>query len=140
MKGIMERLHILPVVSPEKMVPESAHFDVLFGSQPSDQLFHQLAIGNKVFTGLMAGCALLLENTIAHRKLLSSISPCAALIEFRDKSGLASVLKQIASNKTALEQRRCKAWSLATSTFNWEMESQKLVHAVDSVLSRSQRN
>lgn len=127
-------LEVLPVTPPDTMVAECAKFDVLFGSQPSDELFHQLAIGNKVFAGIVAGCALLLEDTIAHRNLYQKVGSCSILVSYRDTAALSAALAGYAIDRDRLIQQRRAAWGLGSSTYNWEYESQKVVQSVSCAL------
>ena len=130
-------LEVLPVTPPDTMVAECAKFDVLFGSQPSDELFHQLAIGNKVFTGLAAGCALLLEDTIAHRVLCQEMSSCSTVVAYRDSAMLGAALAGYAFDRDRLIRQRRAAWELGSSTYNWECESLKVVQSVSHGLESS---
>ncbi len=128
--AVTDILEILPVTPPDTMVAECAKFDVLFGSQPSDELFHQLAIGNKVFAGLAAGCALLLEDTIAHRNLYHEMSSCSTLVAYKDPTALAAALADYALDPVRLIRQRRAAWELGSSTYNWEGEAKKVVQSV----------
>ncbi|MES2922359.1 MAG: glycosyltransferase [Verrucomicrobiota bacterium] len=134
--AVPDILEILPVTPPDTMVAECAKFDVLFGSQPSDELFHQLAIGNKVFAGLAAGCALLLEDTIAHRSFYQEMSSCSTLVAYRDPAALAGALSGFLDSDRLIRQRRA-AWEMGSSTYNWEYESQKVVQSISSALYSS---
>lgn len=131
-----DNLTILPVIPPDKIVTDCMKYDILFGSQPSDDLFHQLAIGNKVFTGINAGTALLLEDTIAHKLLNRDIKECALTTSYKDSVSLEKKLKQISKKPNELVKMQKKAWNLATKKFNWESESKKLVEAVESVIKK----
>lgn len=132
--AVPDILEILPIVPPDIMVSECAKFDVLFGSQPSVELFHQLAIGNKVFTGIVAGCALLLEDTIAHRIINQEMSVCSTVVSYRDRAQLQAVLADYALDRDRLIRQRRAAWDLGSSTYNWECESLKVVVAVSRAL------
>ena len=48
--GLSDALEIQPRALPSEMVRLAAENDVALGTQPSDEPFHQLAVGNKVFT------------------------------------------------------------------------------------------
>lgn len=117
-----------PPAPPAEMVRIASEHDVLVGTQPGDDLFHQLAIGNKVFTGMMAGCALVLTDTIAHRRLLAS-HPAAGVL-FQGEAELVRELKALLTNREQLLARRQRSWDLAENRFSWEQESLLLVRAV----------
>ena len=98
--GLSEQLHILPAEEPNEMVRLAAQHDILLGTQPGNELFNQMAIGNKVFTGMSAGLALALSDTIAHRQLMTEAAGCGFL--FRDgdevRRSQKSMLGMIPSN------------------------------------------
>ncbi len=131
--GSMGLVEILPIVDNSKMVSEAAKHDVLFGSQPSEQLFHQLAVGNKVFTGLLAGCVLLVTDTIAHKELQQDLSDCMYLAK-NNVNALGTVLKQLASDPARLLQMRKAAWDSGTARYHWGRECLAWTAAMNEAL------
>jgi len=135
--GLSQQLEILPRAEPTEMVPLAAEHDILLGTQPGAELFHQMAIGNKVFTGMMAGLALALSDTIAHRELLSEVPGCGFLFQDRDVEGLTAKLRELLDDPSRLEAMKLLSWHHAEVRFNWEQESKILLQTVNTVLSRS---
>lgn len=123
--GVQERLSILPLESPDRMVALSAEHDVMLGSQPGSELFHQMAIGNKVFTGMMAGLALALTDTIAHRDLVANAPGCGFLFPDEDHQRLAKILTDLLREPGALRRMQESSWAWAEREFNWEHESRR---------------
>jgi len=134
---LSERLQILPRAEPTEMVRLAAEHDILLGTQPGTDLFHQMAIGNKVFTGMMAGLALALSDTIAHRELMTEARGCGFLFRDGDVESLASQLNELLANREKLERMKATSWNLAESTFNWEGESKALLDTIDRVIPAS---
>lgn len=132
---IPDALALAPGAAPRDMVPLAGEHDLCFGTQPGTQLFHQLAVGNKVFTGMMAGCAVALTDTTAHRRLLAAHEGWAFRFSNDDPLSLADQLTQLAGTPTRLAAMRERAWSLASDTFNWETESARLVAVVRDTLA-----
>ncbi len=133
--GLNEQLTILPRAEPAEMVRLAAEHDVIFGAQPGNELFNQMAIGNKVFTGMMAGMALALSDTIAHRELLAEASGCGFLFPDGDIRSLAAQLDKLITNPDELQRMKVASWELAEKKFNWERESKTLLHAIDRILA-----
>src|SRR5208337_3446292 len=131
--GLEGRLEILPIALADEMVRLAAQYDILLGSQPGDELFHQMAIGNKVFTGMMAGLALALTNTIAHRELLANAPGCGFLFKDSDVQELANRLNTLLSQPSMLLEMKQASWRLAQERFNWEIESKQLITTVAQV-------
>jgi glycosyltransferase involved in cell wall biosynthesis len=134
---VSDRLQIEPLASPHDMVRLASEHDILLGSQPGDELFHQLAIGNKVFTGMMAGLALALTDTVAHRALLARTSACGFLFPAGDAKALASRLDAVVDQTGALDTMKRASWAAATDEFNWDLESRRLVRLVSDLTTRA---
>jgi len=135
--GLSNQLQILPRAEPGQMVRLAAEHDILLGTQPGSDLFNQMALGNKVFTGMMAGLALALSDTIAHRELLAEAPGCGVLFPDGDVEGLASQLNHLLCDRRRIETMKLQAWSLAETRFNWEEESRTLLRTIDQLLSHS---
>ena len=137
--GLEGSVECLPLADPRTMVEEAGDCDVLFGSQPSQELFHQLAIGNKVFTGVLAGCVGLLSDTIAHRRLAEGLGDCVELVDHRDAEAFGEVLVRMGRDREDLVRRQEAAWELGTSRYHWEAESELLIDAVGRALEGEER-
>jgi glycosyltransferase involved in cell wall biosynthesis len=128
--GIVEQLQIFPRADPSEMVRLAAEHDIMLGTQPGTEPFNQLAIGNKVFTGMMAGLALGLSDTTAHRELLEDASDCGFMFRDGDVEKLATHLNDLVDNVEKLNRMKARAWNLADTRFNWEIESKKLLQVI----------
>jgi glycosyltransferase involved in cell wall biosynthesis len=135
--GLNGRLQIEPLASPQHMVALASAHDILLGSQPGEELFHQLAIGNKVFTGMMAGLALALSDTIAHRDFLKKAPGCGFLFPRCDAGMLARQLDDLLQESGALESQKRASWLLAEREYNWDRESRRLLTIVREWTSRT---
>jgi hypothetical protein len=135
--GLSNQLQILPRAEPGQMVRLASEHDILLGTQPGSDLFNQMALGNKVFTGMMAGMVLALSDTIAHRELLAEAPDCGFLFPDGDIEGLASQLNHLLCDRPRIEAMKLQAWNHAEARFNWEAESKTLLHTIDQLLSTS---
>jgi glycosyltransferase involved in cell wall biosynthesis len=133
--GLGDALRIEPGAPPGEMVRLAGEHHVCLGTQPGRQLFHQLAIGNKVFTGLMAGCVVALTDTLAHRRLLAEHDGWAFTFGDNDPGLLAAGLNRLFADPSALAGARRRAWDLGTNAYNWERESGRLVDSVAAALA-----
>jgi glycosyltransferase involved in cell wall biosynthesis len=135
--GVSQQLQIMPRAEPAEMVRLAAEHDVMLGTQPGTELFNQMAIGNKVFTGMMAGLALALSDTIAHRQLATEVEGCGFLFRDGDVQSLASKLNGLLTGREKLDRMKENSWNRAETKFNWEEESKTLLWTVDEVLAGS---
>ena len=129
--GAGKAVSILDVVAPNAMVKEASDYAILFGSQPTKELFHQLAIGNKVFTGLAAGCRLLLSDTVAHRDFVQRFKVKAIFfdhsVEGSIEAGLMDLLNTDEASPPSNGQNMHHA---ALKVLDWDVESHLLTEAV----------
>jgi glycosyltransferase involved in cell wall biosynthesis len=138
--GLGDRVEVRGRALPEEMVRLAGEHDVVLGSQPTAEAFHQMAIGNKVFTGLMAGTLLALTDTPAHRLLKQALGDSAVLFPNGDAEGLAGALNQVIASDDRLLAAKCAAWRLAEERFSWEHESTKLIERVERLIGRAPRS
>ncbi|MBD2357540.1 hypothetical protein H6G41_23490 [Tolypothrix sp. FACHB-123] len=124
---VAQYLEIKPISSPNKMVKLAAEHDIALGTQPGKELFHQMAIGNKVFTGMMAGLCLALTDTIAHRQLMREAPGCGFLFPDEDEYILAERLNELLNNYERIQKMKSTSWHLAEERFNSEKEVQILL-------------
>lgn len=127
-------LDILPIVDPSRMVIEAATSDILFGSQPGREPFNDLAVGNKIFTGLLAGCAVLASDTTAHRRLARSLEGCMMLVDHSQGNALQEAISRLASSPSTLLSMRTAAWNAASERFHWEAENKNWLNAIQATL------
>ncbi len=137
--GVGELLEIAPLDAPDRMVQLAAEHDILLGAQPGRELFHQLAIGNKVFTGMMAGLALALTDTIAHRELLRRAPGCGFLFADGDEINFAKQIERFFVDPGLLQRMKQSSWDWATREFNWETESRRHVEMIETLGSGAHR-
>jgi glycosyltransferase involved in cell wall biosynthesis len=130
--GLGQYLQIEPLASPLEMVRLAAQHDILLGTQPGDDLFHQMAIGNKVFTGMIAGLGLALTDTIAHREFIFENSGCGFVFSNEDSNQLAEKLNFLIANRSVLQQIKQTSWNLSEEKFNWEKESDILIRSIQN--------
>jgi len=135
--NVSDRLTIEPLASPQQMVAIASSHDILLGSQPGEELFHQLAIGNKVFTGMMAGLALALSDTVAHRDLMVRAPGCGFLFPASDEKVLARQLDGLLDERHVLESMKRASWVAAEREFNWDEDSRRLVALVGALTARA---
>jgi glycosyltransferase involved in cell wall biosynthesis len=132
--GLGQSLIVQGAAAPAEMVALAGQHSFCLGTQPSRQLFHQMAIGNKVFVGMMSGAVGALTDTIAHRRLLAEHSGWAFLFGENSPERLAAEINRLLDDSRLFAAMRRRAWDLAGTVFNWEHQSIALVEAVDRSL------
>ena len=91
----------------------------------------------EVFTGMMAGLALALSDTIAHRDLMTKAPGCGFLFPPSDAGTFARQLDDLLHDGRALESQKRASWLLAEREYNWDHESRRLLTIVREWTSRT---
>ena len=91
---------------------------------------------NKLYTYPLAGCYTLLSKTTAQEDFVREFPDAGEIIDLEDPKSIANTIRRHHANRHELVKKRIKAWELAKSTLNWEMESQSLLHVVNSKLQQ----
>ena len=127
--GLGDSLSMLKPAPLEEMIILAAQHDILYGSQPPGDLFHELAIGNKIFTGLAAGLILMLQDTPAHSVIVKRIPRGTFVYDITRPNSIRDTLARIAKDIPSLAIRQKRNHQLS-SDWSWQHESKRLINAV----------
>jgi len=125
--GVTDRLHISSPAAPPKMASLAAMHDVGLSCEPGHSANNKIALGNKLFTYLLAGLPVVLSDIPAHRHIAPHLGIAARLYPADDAAGLARGLDIFFENPTMLAAARTKAFQIGQSRFNWDVEQIKLL-------------
>lgn len=132
--GLEQRIEFLPIVPPQDLVVHCARYDIGLSVEDGLTLNHRLCLGNKIFYYLLAGLPVILSDTPAQIALAKSLGEAAVVAPYGDADGLAQAILPWLSNPDRLREARHKAWSLATTRYNWESEQTLFLNSVRNVL------
>jgi glycosyltransferase involved in cell wall biosynthesis len=132
--GCLEQLVILPVANPNELVALAAEHDVLLGTQPRTEPYTQLAIGNKIMAGMMAGLALLMTDTPAHQSVLAMAMGTGGVFPDKGIDRLVEILNTWFGDPVMLLGMQRRSWESASDRFNWDFESRFLIDRVQQSL------
>lgn len=124
-----------PPAPPGEMVRLASEYDVGLALEQPVSEGRDLCLTNKIFTYMLAGNAIAGTSTSGQRPVLERIGEAAALYDPGDVETLACKLSQWYDGRDALERARRRAWDEATQTYNWDLEKQKFLDIVASVLT-----
>jgi glycosyltransferase involved in cell wall biosynthesis len=133
-EGVADRVHILPSAPPRDMEKLAAAYDVGLSGEAGLTPNNRIALGNKLFSYLLAGLPILLSGSPAHRSFATELGEAAQLFPIDDPVALAGAMDAWLLDPRALARARQAAWTLGQRQFNWEIESEKLVRIVASSL------
>jgi glycosyltransferase involved in cell wall biosynthesis len=128
--GVDERLHILPIASPNRMEELAAAYDVGFCGETGHTLNRRVALTNKQFTYLLAGVPVIMSSIPSHLNFAAEAGRAVELFEAENSSSLAQALDRVLGDPVRLAAMRARAWELGQTRFNWDTDSKRLVEIV----------
>ena len=131
--GVAERLHVLSPAAPPEMVRLAASYDVGFSGEPGGTRNNRAALGNKLFTYLLAGLPVVISDTPAHHAFALEAGAAAQLYTTDDADSLASKLDSLLGDPQLLAAVRSAAFRLGQTRFNWDLEKYKLLGLINSL-------
>lgn len=132
--GVRDRLTLLPLASPDKMVELAAAYDVGLSLEPGFSENNRRALGNKIFTYLLAGVPVLMSDTPAQRLLAPDLGEAAAVFSLQDSDGMAAQLDRWAFSVDDRQRARATARDRAMTRYNWDLEKQAMLASVASAV------
>jgi glycosyltransferase involved in cell wall biosynthesis len=133
--GVAEhQIRYHPPVDPDQLVGLSAEYDVgLALQQPIDENSN-ICLTNKLFMYVLAGNAVIATATESQTPFIQSLGPAGFLYEPGDISTLAAGLRKWHDDRALLRAARDHAWHLGTTRYNWDIEKQRFLNIVETVL------
>jgi glycosyltransferase involved in cell wall biosynthesis len=105
---------------PDDMVHLARGHDVGLSLEEPRVLNKELCLGNKIFTYLPAGLAVVLTGTTAQRRLAAGLGHAAVVVPPGDVPALAAALRRWHTDRDALRTARQAAWAAAMRRWHWE--------------------
>ncbi len=117
------------------MVRRCATYDIGLALEPGGTANSDLALGNKLFTYLLGGQAILATRTTAQRWLLDHVGEAALRLSTRATSTRSprTFINWI-EHPDGLAAARRASWACGDRRFNWEVERQVFLDVVRSAL------
>ena len=133
---VSDHLHFLPPADPQALERLASVFDVGLSAEPGYSQNNCLALGNKLFSYILAGLPTAMSDVSAHRAFAKNTSEAVKLYPAGDADGLAEVLDCWFAKPAALAEARAAAWNLGQNRFNWDIEQLGFLMEVSNALRK----
>jgi glycosyltransferase involved in cell wall biosynthesis len=133
--GAGDRLHIFPPALPCEMERLAAHYDLGLSGEPGHTPNNRIALGNKLFTYLLAGVPIVASKVPAHVFFAENAGEAIRLYAVDDADELAAMLDSLFENPDALTSARAAAFALGQIRYNWDVEKSVLLTRIAAALS-----
>ncbi|MDF2434016.1 MAG: hypothetical protein JWP44_3647 [Mucilaginibacter sp.] len=134
MSGVQnERIHFYAPVNANEIFILAAQFDIGLAPEMGFSLNNKIALGNKVFTYLQSGLAVIASNIPSHSAFLAQYSETGKT--FSDVNDLAAILTAYNEDRELLYQTKKNAFTIGQTQLNWEKESKKFLKVINDTLT-----
>ena len=118
-----------PIVSEDELIAIASNHHIGLATEISSISNRDICLTNKLFTYLIAGNAILYSNTKAQSDFLNDLE-VGLLFEQNNIDSIANCLLVYYSHPEILRKHADNASRLANSTYNWKIESHKLLNFI----------
>lgn len=136
--GASSRLHFVPYVSPEEVVPYISTATIGISPLPADVVNYDLALPNKLFDYIQAGLPLVVSNCVEVSRLLAKF-PLGETFEWQDPKALAQAVISVLANQSEIRGNYL-ALKDDLKQFTWESQESNLQNAYLLALAKSRES
>lgn len=127
------RLSFLPPCNEEQLIAQAAQHQIGLALEPGFSVNNNIALSNKLFTYLLSGNAVILSATPAQQLFYQQYPQVGWCYSSGDIDALIKIIEEANTNGEALNEKRRRAWELASTQLNWENESEIFLTLVKKV-------
>jgi glycosyltransferase involved in cell wall biosynthesis len=128
-----EQITVHSPAPPDDMTRLASGFEIGLALEPGRDTNNRIAVSNKLFTYLLAGNAVIATATRGQRPIIEAIGGAGFCYEPGDVETLAHRLHRWCVDRTSLEAARQHAWDWGSKRYNWDVEKENFLHALESV-------
>lgn len=133
-EDLAARIEVVSVAPPSEMVRLAAPHDLGLAIELSTPPNRALCLTNKIFTYLLAGVPMVLSDTPAQKALAPELGDAAVLVNLDRPDEIAGSLDDYFASARRQTSARAEAWRLGQEKYNWEIEQEKFLAVVRTVL------
>jgi glycosyltransferase involved in cell wall biosynthesis len=132
--GVAERVHFLPIASPEQMVRLSAEYSLGLSLELNEPPNRAICLTNKAFTYLLAGVPVLLSRTPAQAALAAELGEAAILVDLENPAQVSKTLTSFFKDTERQERAYAEAWRFGRQRYNWDIERHRFLCSIEGLL------
>lgn len=136
--GVPSLLHFHGSVPPEQLPSRASEHDIGLALETDDTINRQLAVTNKLFLYFVAGLAVAASDLPGQHSVMARCPGAGFLYRPGDFKALAAGLDTWQRHRSQLDRAKLASLEAGEHTWNWEIEGQHVVNAVEQVLGSAQ--
>lgn len=135
--GVGDRIHLLAPAPPDELERLGAIYDIGFSGETGFSPNNRIALGNKLFSYLTSGLAILASDIPAHRQIAPELGDAVNLFPIANPAELARAIDTLLLNPAALARARETAWRLGQTRFDWTLDAARLLDVARKIVQPS---
>jgi hypothetical protein len=133
--GIWDQVFFHPPILAEQLIGDANRFDVGLALESDISVNRNICVTNKVFSYLMSRLMIIGSDTDGQKDIFSHFPGAVGIFRINDAEDLAKTMIQCIVYKDKLEEAKKAAGTASLQTFNWQLESKKLLRHVTETLN-----
>lgn len=117
---------------PDQLVALAAEHDIGLALETNDDPNRLICVTNKLFVYMLAGLALLATDTPGQQGIMDQAPDAGATCRMSDPDSLAQAIEALIGEPDKLASAQAASRQAAERLFNWDLEKQKLLRAVEA--------
>jgi len=117
---------------PEQLVALAAKYDIGLALETGKDANNLVAASNKLFVYMLAGLALVATDTSGQQGIMDQAPDAGATCRMSDPDSLAQAIEALIGEPDKLASAQAASRQAAEHQFNWDLEKQKLLRAVEA--------
>ncbi|HET6253699.1 MAG TPA: glycosyltransferase [Puia sp.] len=132
--GLWDRIVLHEPILAERLIGEANRYDVGLALESDISFNRNICVTNKTFAYLMSRLVLLGTDTEGQKDIFSFFPDATRIFRMNDAAGLAAEMEFLILHKDVLISGKQAAAKAVRDSFNWELESQKLLGYIKEAL------
>jgi len=129
-----QRLHFLLPVDESEITSFASQHHIGLSTDIPITNNRDICLTNKIFMYMLAGNAIILTKTKAHKLLIKENPGFGYLFNWTDDQELSEIFLNYQNTKNKLDDDRNTSFLLGKNVFNWDIEKIKLINNIKTIL------
>jgi len=130
--GVADRIHHLPLVPPDELIPRTARHDVGLALEQGHTRNRNICATNKLFTYLLAGVPFVATDTDGQRRVCEDLPEATRQCAIGKPEDLAEAVQSLLGDGERHRMAQQAAWQAGEERYNWDVEKQSFLSLLTS--------
>ena len=132
--GIQDRVFFHEPILAEEIIREANRYDIGLALESDISVNRNICVTNKIFSYLMSRLLIIGTDTWGQKDIFTAFPDAVSICHMNDAADLARAMQSCLDDRQKIQQAKLAADEVVTKTFNWALESEKLLKHVNELL------